>query len=462
MQVECIGGGQRRFKFVEPGSSKEGSSGERSRTVTLTGAVQKAAAGSITRIPGDETTLLLSALNYALRPSIDERFSLVCMYGPLLQYVPFRLGRNKALDAATGVLTETHSDVCRGGKPTTLAISKYSHALRELRHSLDDPEIARSTETLCAAMILCISQVCPRLKQLPLMGLAYDVMQSFVGDQNETSFGHIQGLGRMCCLLLMPLSILTPSVRSGIMKHRGSLIRNPDDEFEQVLLASLRGLVILAAFWTDSFDFADEDWHALASTYQNATSGPELRIMLCAARVPMFIRRGEALKTRGHTDPTLANDVTACYESMRLLRTQLSTPRQRLGKYLTGGKLDYAALFTSYLAILQRYALAISVAAVLACVLSAVQPAHLGIQKEMYEDTVEVLDLAQRFSKYRPMGCGVIPLCLCTSWAATESPEQRLEIQQTLKEYMDEYPGAALYATTANLQQLERRLKMKE
>lgn len=246
------------------------------------------------------------------------------------------------------------------------------------------------------------------------------------------------------------------------MKHRGSLIRNPDDEFEQVLLASLRALVILEAFWTDSFGFADEDWNALASTYQNANGGPDLRIMLCAARVPMFIRRGETLKTQGHADPTLANDVAACYESIRLLRTQLSTPRQKLGKYLTGGKLDYAAFFTAYVAVLQRYALAISVAAVLGCVLSTVQPSRLGIQKEMYDDTVEVLDLAQRLAKYRPMGSGVIPMCLCTSWVATESPEQRLEIHKTLREYMGEYPGAASYATTASLQQLERRLKMKD
>ena len=158
-QVECIGGGQRRFKFVEVESSKEGSSGERSRNVTPRDAVEKAASGSISRIPGDETTLLLAALKHALRPAIDERFSLVCMYGPLLQYLPHRLGRNKALDAATDLLTETHSGVCRGARPTKSIITKYSNALRELRHSLDDPEIACSAETLCAAMILCISQV---------------------------------------------------------------------------------------------------------------------------------------------------------------------------------------------------------------------------------------------------------------------------------------------------------------
>lgn len=161
LQVECVGSGQRRFKFVEKGSSKESSSGEQSRSVTPRDAAQKPASGSISRAPKDETELLLGALSYALKPSIDERFSLLCMYGPLLQYVPFRLGRNKALDAATSVLTETHSGVCRGGRPTALAIGKYSDALRELRHSLDDAEIAGSTETLCAAMILCISQVCP-------------------------------------------------------------------------------------------------------------------------------------------------------------------------------------------------------------------------------------------------------------------------------------------------------------
>ncbi len=165
LKLECVGGGQRRFKFVEPTLCRNGSHGsissssEQSRSVTpLEKGRQSSFAVSVS--PSSKLSVLASCLVASIDPCMDDRYNLVGTYGPFLSYIPSRLGRNKALDAAVAVLVEAHTCMCTRSGVTPKAISKHTHALTQLRLALDDPTTARAAETLCAAMIMSICDVC--------------------------------------------------------------------------------------------------------------------------------------------------------------------------------------------------------------------------------------------------------------------------------------------------------------
>ena len=92
---------------------------------------------------------------------IDISYQLSGNFGGFLLEVPRRLGVNEALDAAAEVLVYGHTRYCMGYRsPNTEMLVKHSRALNALRVCLDDPAQARTSETLCATMILSICEVC--------------------------------------------------------------------------------------------------------------------------------------------------------------------------------------------------------------------------------------------------------------------------------------------------------------
>ena len=102
----------------------------------------------------------MSALAERINPKLDIKYQLVWNFGAYLLDVPRRLGVNAALDAAADLLVCSHKYYCggRNGSDQQL-LSKHGRALRLLREEIDDEVRARSTETLCAVMLLMIAQV---------------------------------------------------------------------------------------------------------------------------------------------------------------------------------------------------------------------------------------------------------------------------------------------------------------
>lgn len=166
LNLECVGGGLRRFKFVEPALVRSGSSSQdsdansSSTSRSLTPAQDPVRYRvSVSASPSNASSQLVRAFTATIDPSVSERYNLVTSYGPFIQYIPSRLGRNPALDASIATLVEAYSSMCRRSGASQSALNKYSHALVELRRTLDDPVEACSSETLCATMILCMTQV---------------------------------------------------------------------------------------------------------------------------------------------------------------------------------------------------------------------------------------------------------------------------------------------------------------
>ena len=159
LKIPCLGHGQQRWKFkdetvnLKAGSeNKPGSQSSVSQEQTLILHPSYS--------PSNKTTMLASALVKRVDLSVDVRFQLTLNFGGFLLDIPRHLGTSAALDAAADSLVAAHARFCSGDRSLEHdVLAKQSRALSTLRHDLDDSVKARSSETLCAAMVLMIAQV---------------------------------------------------------------------------------------------------------------------------------------------------------------------------------------------------------------------------------------------------------------------------------------------------------------
>jgi hypothetical protein len=151
--LECIGGGQRRFKFIQI-EERTATKQQKAPPESQTKAIAKLGRPSFALT--SEATLLTSSFAFNLEVK-DPRFDLSC-YGIFLPEVPKRLGSHPALDASASALISAYPCVYKQ-PPSREALMKYGRALRILRLSLDVPDSSKIVETLCAIYFLLICQV---------------------------------------------------------------------------------------------------------------------------------------------------------------------------------------------------------------------------------------------------------------------------------------------------------------
>lgn len=248
-----------------------------------------------------------------------------------------------------------------------------------------------------------------------------------------------------------------------IMRFRGSFAGVRDDGFENNLLMTLRGPVIFGALFGGTVDFTDEEWQALASNYQTPDGGPVNRTMLCATRAAVFRRRAKLMWTHGVHDPTLVHDVTSSYETMQQCRDTLSTVLEKLQKRFTAGELDYATFFQWHFAYIRLYALALGVVCVFGAMMSTLNPDYPELEKDMHDCTVEVLNLAERFQPYRPLGAGIIPVSLGAAWTVVTDPLLKEQVAASIKDYMTDHgQDISDEGWTKSMNSMKRRLTLRD
>lgn len=112
------------------------------------------------RNPSNSMTKMASALSSKIDVFGDVRFNLLGTFGGYIARIPSRLGNSPALDAATDALIAAHTFYCvKSPNNRFQCLKKGSLALRAVRDELNDPIKARSSELLCAIMVLMIVQV---------------------------------------------------------------------------------------------------------------------------------------------------------------------------------------------------------------------------------------------------------------------------------------------------------------
>ena len=154
----------------------------------------------------------------------DLRYNLTWAFGTFIQEVPRRLGENAALDAAATSLALSHVRYSTGRRdPAPEEIKAHINALSVLRKCLDDPVVARDANTLCAVMLLLFCQV-SFISYRTAFGNITDKQQQMLGWNGSKTSGHGEGAAI-------------------ILKAKG-IRYDPDDEFEDVLLQTLRGPLV--------------------------------------------------------------------------------------------------------------------------------------------------------------------------------------------------------------------------
>lgn len=374
LNIDCTGHGQQRFKFVPQHqttgldvahrhASNSKSIRQEERSLILHPA----------RNPSNGLTKLTSAFVHSLDQEVDIRFQLAWNFGFYLTDIPRRLGRSAALDAATNALVAAHSGFCAGDLASNPSVwGKYSQALTMLRHDLDDVTKARSSESLCAVMLL-------------------SVVQLLIDPGSGNLVGHTEGAAT-------------------IMKSRGFV--TPDDDFEKLLTLTLRGPVVFEALLTDKIRYSSHEWKLFNAQGPETQLHTEGQWFECIAVVPDLIQRCRAA-VKLHEPPSL-HLLSLELETRSLLdrcTSIITVLRERLEKY--DPELMPAILRNNLHAhYLRSLGLAFGTGIILNCIIGGLEGTSDCVPEESSTWSEEIVQLSEKAKKYRPLGAMAMILCL--------------------------------------------------
>ncbi|KAI9769602.1 MAG: hypothetical protein M1835_006672 [Candelina submexicana] len=379
----------------------------------------------IPRNPSNAMTTLVSAMVSKVDPTIDIRYQLVWNFGGYLVDVPRHLGVNPALDTASDALVSAHTSYCSSGPahPGHELWAKYSHALNALREALNDPSTAQSAETLCAIMLLMITQVLTN----PTQGV---------------TASHPKGAAL-------------------VLKSRGSF--GPRNDFEKTLLATLRGPVVLEALISDNIQFTQQEWKSLIGDGLDARN-VDAGWFIYLACLPDLMRRCRRALRYSSTNagtglPELVSETVLLLEKCR---TNIAALRHRLSVFEDNAS---PSEMTSRLHAhrVRMLSMALFTGIILSCVLTSSSGEPLRLRSESSQWSHEILELAKVAAKYLPLGTMAIVLCLYAAWISAASDDLRKEIEGWIIHYEKACLGSPAAADlTANLEKLERRFTFRD
>ncbi|KAL2868906.1 Zn(II)2Cys6 transcription factor domain-containing protein [Aspergillus lucknowensis] len=404
--IECVGSGAQRFKFMDeynphaPRKREPMLQIEAMRPVTYRDGVAVLAPA-----PRSSTLALAEALVTTFRPGTDLRYHLAWAYGGYLAMVPARLGKNEALDSAVDALVTTHRSFCARREISVAALTKYSRSLAALRDCLADVRKSSSSETLCAVSILLL-------------------VQNLLGSGGEQWTGHCEGAAK-------------------ILKARKSC--KPRDDFERIIMMSLRGPVLFEGILNQRITFTPDEWSQLITNDLDGTS-PESALLLCMAKIPPILHRARAHEQQAPEIHDLCNELRTEYTSIRHLCDDFQArlaALETLSQTRTGKPTPKPSLQHAHFQ--RTYGLAMIVALYFSFVITGLGGGDARLRADASYLGTEIVRLAERAAIYRPLGAGYVLLCLILAWmgvvavADTHNRSLRWEIERALAEYRSDF-----------------------
>lgn len=452
--LQCVGSGKQRFRFEDrkcprrrPHSSSSSSTAvivNSKDAITHQGPAFQACL--VYHTPRTGTDIIISAFIDIIKPSattkqIDCRYNLAWMYGPFLNAIPQRLGRNEALDAASQALIQAHTELCSRLPFSIAALNKYFHAIEKLRLSLDCPSTAHSIETLSAAILLLICQ-------------------TLNGSDKQHFTSHCIGAVQ-------------------ILSARDYF--NWQDDFERNLVLSLRGpLLMYGLLHNLNHSPSLAKWK---STLMKPLSDGDSRfekLMSCFARARTYIDRGKLIRDRATASAVqpaikgagdcmgLLEDVRADYMALVAINSDLhaflATVKSKIDEDIPiiaadGSIPPYQNLPDIY----RMYGFSLTLCCIFNSIFQAVfdlaaefstpfpsgtatpirttTTAMIETQEQGQDFADAALTLSQEVSKFRPLGASYIYLLLCAAWCccSRDSPStlsRRLAIETVIDDYL--------------------------
>lgn len=374
--------------------------------------------------------LLSNALVGKLSGSDDLRYHLAWSFGLFLQEIPRRIGKNKALDAATAALVSAHSNIVpyKASSAAPEALAKYSHGLKTLRDHLSDPLLARTSETLCAVNVLFICS-------------------GLLGRNEGRWSGHGEGAAQ-------------------ILKARGYY--NGDDEFERWIMLSLRGSVLVEALCNAKISFTPKQWKKIVENELDGSTCEGV-VMSCLAKAPDLIERGTIALREGADLEGLITEANCQYVILKELLGDLYTILLSLEKVSAESRspktgYGFCRPLPKIYAYHQRlYGFALTFCMVFNCILKALDSNNAELDMEAADYCNIALDLAEQANMYRPLGSSWAILSLLGAWCCSRDDSTDAVVEGVLADYVLDFPGhfpETPGKLRADLQFLYRRLSL--
>ncbi|KAL8652272.1 MAG: hypothetical protein Q9226_004341 [Calogaya cf. arnoldii] len=367
----------------------------------------------------NKTTSLTSALIGRIEEAVDIRFQLPWNFGGYLRQIPRRLGTSPALDAASDALVASHRDFCTGRQlePDAEVLNKQTRALALLRNELGDDVKARSSETLCAIMVLMITQL-------------------FIDPAYSAKISHVEGAARL-------------------LKSRG--IIGQVNDFESALLWNLRSSVVAEALLNEDVGFTLQEWRTLVEQRIDTTSNHG-KLIHCLAQLPALMKKSKAALRFGESAiicvPELVLDTRTLREQCKIIIEKL---RHRLEICEEGELHPFEFKNHLHACRLRVMGLALAAGIILNCILSALDGITIDIRRENACFSDEMIKIARICSRYRPLGSMFFLSNLTFAWIGAFSRDRRERIKAMLIEYELECLGQNFTNWDLLLEQRRRR-----
>ncbi|KAF2265421.1 hypothetical protein CC78DRAFT_615971 [Lojkania enalia] len=381
LRVPCVGSGQQRYKFIDG-------------IVGL--ACINSNAAHMQTAPSNHLTVMTSNFLAALGVT-DPRFDLT-IYGDFMKEIPRRLGSNGALDATVYALTAAFATIPKN-QPSAEAINCYGRALKSIRLCLMDPIERKSPDTLCAMYLIMILQgwVGTQSNQYPNHGEAIAQLMNEVGSQNWQGIFETQMTITLCTIVIFE-SFFNPNVK------------------------------IIPWMWEYTQTFGPY-------TTAQANSAIESLKPRNLASIPVMLRDPilnlPKLKT---TYGQIWRDCGTVANILSALPNPLfptNNPRTGLPMHIE----QQEARFQTGYGILLAQAIQFN------CIIQTLEPRDLCLSEQLLSLIDDVIRLAKRASRYRPLGASSMPLCLVAALAAADHSDKELQLKALLADYQTDFPS---------------------
>ncbi|KAI4169565.1 MAG: hypothetical protein LQ343_005585 [Gyalolechia ehrenbergii] len=217
------------------------------------------------------------------------------------------------------------------------------------------------------------------------------------------------------------------------MKNRGFVA--PSDDFEKLLIYTLRGPVVFETLLTDRIQLSSREWKILNDQGQNPQVYPDRQWFECTAAIPDLIQRSQAaVKIR---KPPSLHLIGLELETRSLLdecKPIITHLRERLQKYdpntISAGLRNH--LHAHYL---RSLGLALGTGIILNCVLSGLEGTRDCIHEESSAWSEEIVQLSESAKKYRPLGAIAMVICLRFAWMGAADTDAKERVERLLFDY---------------------------
>ncbi|PNS13838.1 hypothetical protein CAC42_1329 [Sphaceloma murrayae] len=409
--------------------------------------IRKEASPSFGRVPSNTLSRIISRFASNLDSDKNSNFQLPWNFGPFLEDVPRRLGRNAALDAsAEAVMAAYVAFRTRGGgdpdRNDALCLNSYGRAVNALRACLNDDR-ASSSETLCSTLMLLIVET--------LSGLDKGKILSHAGGA------------------------------AGILKARGAV--KSKNEFEDKILLSLRGPVIMHALFTQEPIFTNREWEALVINPMEG-HGVDGRVLRVAALLPNLLLNTRSAFAQSRIDYVKLIDV---HGHLRELHTAHALSRREVvarfeeidtREASTSALPVQTMIFHSHYArqVAVTLAYEIMLCLLLSTICSAPPPPHLmdsdgfpwspTVDPFIYLDQVGasskyLSDLGDRVTAHRPLGTIYMTFVLRVAHVAAPTETAKARIIAQLHDFASDM-GVPTAKIDSELQQLGEYLTLRD